>query len=134
MFIEKRRQLRLDTHIPAEITIMDALKKLNGYFFELGKEYSDFHYEESQKFCGYVKNLSEGGIGVSSLEPLVPGTSVIASIGPLGTEMISPAAVLIFSRLDGQLHYYGFKFTLVKESERVVLKRFLRVLTLTARQ
>jgi hypothetical protein len=128
MFTEKRRQLRVDTYIPTEMTVIDATKRLSDYFAELREERSDFRFEESKKLYGYIENLSEGGIGVISLDPLLPGAQVVSNFGPSETQIISPSASLVYSRINGYFHYYGFKFTMLGEKEQMLLKGFIKSL------
>jgi PilZ domain. len=132
MFIEKRKQLRVDTHIPAEIVIKDSREKLHGYLADLRGECRSFGFtdEEPKTIWGYVENVSEGGIGVSSLDMLLPGTQVIATIGPIVKDIISPTAVLIFAKIDGHLYYYGFKFMVLTQDELQILKRLIRSRTM----
>jgi hypothetical protein len=109
--------------------MMDMWKRHNEYFANLEKEYYMVYHGEPLNLCGYVENLCEGGIGVSSLGTLAPGSKVIADIGPIYTQTISPSATLVFSRVDGHLYYYGFKFTSLSERDRTILKKIIQTLT-----
>jgi hypothetical protein len=131
MFTEKRRQLRVDTHIPTEMVVKETMEKLHGFLADLRGEISERTQEDPRVFYGYVENISEGGIGVASLDTLLPGTRVLASIGPIETQTISPSAVLVFSKVDNFLYYYGFQFILLSQDERQIVKRLIQALRIS---
>lgn len=129
MFTEKRRQARFDSHIPVEITVQETMEKLHGYLAGLREEQSSLYGERPRILYGYVENINEGGIGVSSLDTLLPGTMVLTAIGPIETQTIAPSAILVFSKIDNYLYYYGFRFIMLSQDEQKIVKRFIRLQT-----
>ncbi len=136
MYTEKRRQLRMDTHIPAEIIVKETMERLHGFLADLRGEPTECthlqrDFQSPRILYGYVENISEGGIGVSSLDTLLPGAIVMTAIGPIETQTISPSAILVFSRTDNSLYYYGFQFVLLSQDEQQVVKGLMRSLKTT---
>jgi hypothetical protein len=133
MYTEKRRQLRVDAHIPAEIIVKETKERLHGFLADLREEPGEWVHlrqdcQSPRIVFGYVENISEGGIGVSSLDTLLPGTKVITAIGPIEAHTISPSAILVFSKIDNSLYYYGFQFVLLSQDEQQVVKNLIRSL------
>ncbi len=136
MYTEKRRQSRVDTHIPAEIIVKDTKERLHGFFSGLRDEPGEWmhvrqDYQSPRILYGYIKNISQGGIGVSSLDTLLPGTKVMAVIGPIEAQSISASAFLVFSRIDNPLYYYGFQFAMLSHEEQQAVKQLIRLLKRT---
>ncbi|MGE5581201.1 MAG: PilZ domain-containing protein [Bacillota bacterium] len=128
MFQEKRRRERLNTYIPAELIVVEGAQRLCDYFEGLREDRTGPVGAEPRKLWGCIDNLSENGMRIVSVDLLPPGARISSNFTVLGDQVLSPGAVLIYSRIDGSLHYYGFRFSLLVENEQAVLKRFLREL------
>jgi hypothetical protein len=128
VYSEKRNQVRVNTYFPAEMTILDTAERLHEYFAELREEQPNFHNKPPRQLCGYVENVSEGGLGVVTLDSLLSGARVISKFGPVETIMLTSTVVLVFARCEGYLHHYGFQFLRLPEDERVILKKFIKAM------
>ncbi|HBE80097.1 MAG TPA: hypothetical protein DDW65_20290 [Firmicutes bacterium] len=128
MYSEKRKQVRVNTYFPTEMTVLDSAERLHDYFAELREEQPNFHNEPPRQLCGYVENVSEGGLGVVTLDSLLSGAKIISKFGPVETIMLTPTVVLAFARCEGYLHHYGFQFFQLTEDERVILKKFIKAM------
>lgn len=136
MYTEKRGQSRVNTHIPAEIIVKDTKERLHGFFSGLREEHGEWVHacqddQNPRILWGYMENISQGGMGVSSLDTLLPGTKVMAVIGPIETQSISASAFLVFSRMDNPLYYYGFQFAVLSREEQQSVKQLIRSLKRT---
>jgi len=66
---------------------------------------------EQQQF-GYIENVSEGGMGIVSLEYIRPGTRISAGFYlPGQNDKISTTATMVHIQKNmGMVYYYGFQF------------------------
>ncbi len=125
MYTEKRSRARVNLHLPVEMTIIHPAHRLSNYFQELATELGT-PLGDPKDLYGYIYSLSEGGIGVFSLDWILPGMQVNAKINLPEAEEITPSASLVNDRIEGNLHYYGFKFNDLREKERSVIRKFVR--------
>lgn len=102
---EKRNQPRVNTHIVLEMAVSG----------------------ENKHYFGYIENLSEGGMGIVSLEPLPLGTRVTSGFYLSDdADKLSPIASLVHSQFGSDtLYYHGFKFEFLRDRDKETLTRFV---------
>lgn len=106
MYTEKRKSPRTNSHIVVEMN-------LSG---------------EIPKYCGYIENLSERGMGVISLDTFQPGTILTVSFILPGTiERITTSAKIIRTQPGmGILKYYALTFEDINQADCLKINDFIR--------
>lgn len=101
---EKRTVPRVNTHIVTEISIP-------------GKP---------ARFCGYIENLSEKGMGVLSMDTLEKGSQVLSDFFLHGERKIHSSASLVNSQgRNYNLFYYSFRFNDLSENDREAISQYI---------
>jgi hypothetical protein len=106
MNTEKRKSPRTNSHIIVEINLPG----------------------EFPKYCGYIENLSERGMGVISLDTFQPGTKLTVSFVLPGTiERITTVANIIRTQPGmGTLNYYALTFENISQADCLKINDFIR--------
>lgn len=106
MITEKRKAPRTKSHIVVEMS-------LSGEF---------------PRYCGYIENLSENGIGVITLESFQVGDKLTVSFVLPGTiDRITAAATLVRTGPSmGMLNYYAFTFDNLSQSDCQKIANYIR--------
>jgi hypothetical protein len=103
---ERRRFPRVDTHI--------VVKMVNKF--------------TQTEHLGYIENISEGGIGVVSMDSL-PSGSQLATIFflPEIARKLTPHGYVVYSRKGTELaNYYGICFRSLPETDQSIITGFIR--------
>lgn len=106
MNTEKRKSPRTNSHIIVEMNLPG----------------------EFPKYCGYIENLSERGMGVISLDTFQPGSKLTVSFVLPGTiERITTLASIIRSQPGmGMLNYYALTFENINQADCLKINDFIR--------
>lgn len=106
MIIEKRKAPRTKTHIVVEMS-------LSGEF---------------PRYCGYIENLSENGIGVISLDSFQVGDKLTVSfVLPGAIDRVTTVATLVRNGPSmGMLNYYAFTFDNLSQTDCQKIKNYMR--------
>lgn len=106
MVTEKRKAPRTNSHIVVEINLPGELPK----------------------YCGYIENLSENGIGVISLDNFQPGTKLtISFVLPGSIDRINTGASIIRNQPSmGLLKYYACTFENINSDDCQKITRFIK--------
>jgi c-di-GMP-binding flagellar brake protein YcgR len=103
---ERRRFTRVETHI--------VIKLINKF--------------TQTEHLGYIENISEGGIGVVSLD-LLPSGSQFATIFflPEISRKLTPHGYVVYSRKGTELaNYYGICFRSLPETDQSIIAGYVR--------
>jgi c-di-GMP-binding flagellar brake protein YcgR len=104
MYQEKRTVPRVNTHIVTEISIP-------------GKQ---------GRFCGYIENLSEKGMGVLSMDTLEKGSQILSAFFLHGERKIHSTASVVNSQdRNYNLFYYSFCFNDLSEPDREAIYQYI---------
>ncbi len=106
MFTEKRKAPRTNSHIVVQMNLPG----------------------EFPKYCGYIENLSEGGIGVLTLDTFQVGTQLNISFVIPGTiDRVTTLATIVRNEAGmGMLNYYAFTFGNISQTDCQKITRFIR--------
>ena len=106
MFNEKRNVPRIDSHIMVEMN-------LPGQF---------------PRYCGYIENLCENGIGIISLDSFPTGTNLIVSfvIPGIVERITTNANIVRIGPNVGMLNYYAFTLKSLDEADRLKINQYIR--------
>lgn len=106
MDTEKRKSPRTNSHIVVEMNFPG----------------------EFPKYCGYIENLSERGMGVISLDSFQIGTKLTVSFVLPGTiDRITTVANIIRTQAGmGMLNYYAFTFENISQADCQKITNFIR--------
>jgi len=106
MKTEKRKAPRTKSHIVVEIGLPG----------------------EFPRYCGYIENLSECGLGVISLNSFQVGDKLIVSFVLPGTiDRVTAVASLVRNEPSvGMLNYYAFSFENLNETDCRKINRFIK--------
>lgn len=106
MITEKRKASRAKSHIVVEMS-------LNGEF---------------PRYCGYIENLSENGIGVITLDSFQVGDKLTISFVLPGTiDRVTTGATLVRTGPGmGMLNYYAFTFDNLSQTDCQKIKNYIR--------
>ena len=102
----KRKFLRVETHIIAELKSSDEILK---------------HY-------GYIENLSEEGICVVTLDSFEANEGIIVSFSiPDKAIKLNLQVSLVYSTVrEDALYYHGFRFDSLNEEERAAIAVYVQ--------
>ena len=83
---------------------------------------------EFPRYCGYIENLSECGLGVISLDSFWVGDKLTVSFVLPGTiDRVTAVAALVRSEPSmGMLNYYAFTFENLSETDCLKINRYIR--------
>ncbi len=103
---EKRKTPRTNSHIVVEMNLPG----------------------EFPKYCGYIENLCENGMGVISLDSFQPGTKLTISFVLPGSidRIMTIASVIRTQPSMGMLNYYAFTFENISQADCQKITRFIR--------
>lgn len=106
MIAEKRKALRTNSHIVVEMGLP----------------------EEFPRYCGYIENLSENGIGVISLDSFQVGEKLtISFVLPGSIDRVSTDATVVRNEPNtGMLNYYALTFENLNETDCRKITRYIR--------
>lgn len=106
MITEKRKAPRTNSHIVVEMS-------LTGEF---------------PRYCGYIENLSENGIGVISLDSFQVGDKLTISFVLPGTidRVTTPATLVRNEPSMGMLNYYAFTFEDLSQTDCQKITNYIR--------
>lgn len=106
MVTEKRKAPRVNSHILTEISLPG----------------------EFPKYCGYVENLSECGIGLISLDSFQVGAELnISFVLPGTVDRVTTVATVVRAEPSvGMLHYYAFTLDKIDEADCRKIARYIR--------
>lgn len=103
---EKRQNPRVDTHIVAEMKV----------------------YDDSERLCAYIENLSEKGMGIISMDTFEKGTQLHSKFFIPGTvTKVSPKASVLNSKNTAQnIYYHSLYFDSISSAEREAINQYIR--------
>lgn len=106
MITEKRKASRTNSHIVVEMNLPG----------------------EFPRYCGYIENLSERGLGVISLDSFQAGTKLTISFVLPGTiDRVTTVANLVRNEPSmGMLNYYAFTFENLSQTDCQKITRYIR--------
>jgi hypothetical protein len=103
---ERRRFPRVETHIV--IKLVDKFTRT--------------------EHLGYIENISEGGLGVVSLDFITAGSHIIATFFlPEITHKLTPQGYVVHSRKGAELaHYYGICFRVLSKEDQHTIAGYVQ--------
>lgn len=106
MIIEKRKALRTTSHIVVEMNLPG----------------------EFPRYCGYIENLSENGMGVISLDSFQAGVKLnISFVLPGSIDRVAATANIVRAESNvGMLNYYAFSFENLSQNDCQKISRFIQ--------
>lgn len=83
---------------------------------------------EFPRYCGYIENLSENGIGVISLDSFqVGGKMAISFVLPGTIDRVTTVATVVRKEPSmGMLNYYAFTFENLSQTDCLKITRYIR--------
>lgn len=106
MITEKRKAPRTQSHIVVEMSSTG----------------------EFPRYCGYIENLSENGIGIISLDSFQVGDKLTVSFVLPGTlDRVTTVATLVRNEPSmGILNYYAFTFEGLSQTDRQKIMNYIQ--------
>jgi len=106
MIIEKRKASRFNSHIVVEMNLPG----------------------EFPRYCGYIENLSENGMGVISLDSFQDGVKLnISFVLPGSIDRVTVVANIVRAESSmGMLNYYAFSFENLSQNDCQKISRFIQ--------
>ncbi len=106
MITEKRKTSRTNSHIVVEMNLPG----------------------EFPRYCGYIENLSENGMGVISLDSFQAGVKLnISFVLPGSIDRVTAVANLVRAESSvGMLNYYAFTFENLSQNDCQKISRYIR--------